>query len=91
MCECSVCMLSGTSIVVMSHCDVHHQRARRSLLYSPCGKIVLCCEETKREQFFVYYEVIKRELKRRPIYEFRYDERVKAKVEGSTRLVRVKS
>jgi hypothetical protein len=25
MCECSVCTLSGTSIVVMSHCDIHHE------------------------------------------------------------------
>ena len=29
----------------------------------------------------------KRELKRRPTYEYRCDERLKAKVEGSTRLV----
>jgi hypothetical protein len=29
MCECSVCTLSGTSIVVMSHCDIHHQCERR--------------------------------------------------------------
>jgi hypothetical protein len=35
----------------------------------------------------VYYEVLKRELKRRPIYEFRCDERLKDKTEGSTRLV----
>jgi hypothetical protein len=39
-----------------------------------------------RTNFFVYYEVIKWELKRRPIYECRYDERLKVKVEGSTRL-----
>ena len=36
--------------------------------------------------FFVYYESIKRELKRRPIYECRCDERLKTKSEGSTRL-----
>ena len=33
-----------------------------------------------------YFKVIKREIKRRPIYECRWDERLKAKVEGSTRL-----
>jgi len=36
--------------------------------------------------YFVYYEVIKREVKRRPIYECRCDERLNATVEGSTRL-----
>ena len=35
---------------------------------------------------FVYYESIKRELKTKPIHEFRYDERLKTKVEESTRL-----
>ncbi len=34
----------------------------------------------------VYYEAIKRELHRRPMYEYRCDERLKGKVEGSTRL-----
>ena len=34
----------------------------------------------------VYYESIKRELKIRPIYECRCDERLKTKVEESTRL-----
>ena len=34
----------------------------------------------------VYYEVIKREINRRLIYECRCDERLKAKAEGSTRL-----
>ena len=41
-------------------------------------------EETER--LFEYYEEIKREIKRRPIYEFRYDERLKVKSEGSTLL-----
>ena len=36
----------------------------------------------------VYYESIKRELKRRLIYEYRCDERLKTKSEESTRLVR---
>jgi hypothetical protein len=35
---------------------------------------------------FPYNESIKRELKRRPIYECRCDERLKTKAEGSTRL-----
>jgi hypothetical protein len=34
----------------------------------------------------VYYESIKRELKRRLIYEYRCDERIKTKKEESTRL-----
>jgi hypothetical protein len=35
---------------------------------------------------FVYYESIKREVKIKPIYECRCDERLKTKVEESTRL-----
>jgi hypothetical protein len=35
---------------------------------------------------FVYYESINRELKTRPIYECRCDERLKTKTEESTRL-----
>jgi hypothetical protein len=34
--------------------------------------------------FFVYYEGIKRELKRRPTYECWYDERLKTKSEKRT-------
>ena len=34
--------------------------------------------------FFVYYEAIKREVKRRPIYECWCDERLKTKAEEST-------
>ncbi len=37
--------------------------------------------------FIVYYESINRELNRRLIYECRCDERLKAKVDGFTRLV----
>jgi hypothetical protein len=36
---------------------------------------------------FVYYESIKRELKIKPIYECRCDERIKTKAEESTRLI----
>jgi hypothetical protein len=36
---------------------------------------------------FYYYESIKRELKRRLIYEYRCDERLKTKTEESTRIV----
>jgi len=39
----------------------------------------------------VYYESIKRELKRRLIYEYRYDERLKTKSEESRRLADTKS
>ncbi len=42
--------------------------------------------KTTIEFTIVYYETIKQELKRRLIYEFRCDERLKTKVEGSTRL-----
>ena len=35
---------------------------------------------------FVYYESIKRELNKRLIFECRWDGRLKAKAEGSTRL-----
>ena len=38
------------------------------------------------QQLFVYYETIKREIKRRPIYDCRCDERLKTKAERSTRL-----
>ena len=34
----------------------------------------------------VYYESLKRDLKTKPTYEFRCDERLKTKVEESTRL-----
>ena len=34
LCECSICTLSGTPKAVMSHCDVHHQRARREPISS---------------------------------------------------------
>ena len=39
-----------------------------------------------RRNIVVYYESLKRELKTKPIYEFRCDERLKTKVEESTRL-----
>jgi hypothetical protein len=38
----------------------------------------------QNEEIEDYYEGIKRELKRRPIYECRCDERLKTKVEGCT-------
>ena len=48
-------------------------------------------EDVKQRSTFVYrlvvyYESIKREIKIRPIYECRCDERLKTKVEESTRL-----
>jgi hypothetical protein len=36
--------------------------------------------------FFYYYEAINRELKRRLLYEYRFDERLKTKTKESTRL-----
>jgi hypothetical protein len=37
MCELSVCMMSGTSIAVTSHCDIHHECTRReSIIFSVC-------------------------------------------------------
>ena len=51
----------------------------------------VCTDSYYRAQghsfIIVYYSVIKRELNRRPIYEYRCDERLKVKDEGSTRLV----
>jgi uncharacterized protein YlaI len=45
---------------------------------NPVLHCVIC-----KKKFIVYYEGIKRELKRRPIYEYRCDERLKTKTEGS--------
>jgi hypothetical protein len=45
------------------------------------------CRYDVGPRIFVYYESIKRELKRRLIYEYRCDERLKTKNEESTRLV----
>ena len=39
-----------------------------------------------KQQCFVYNASLKRELKINPMYEFRFDERLKTKVEESTRL-----
>ena len=44
-------------------------------------------EESTDRTNVVYYESIKRELKIKPIYECRCDERLKTKGEESTRLV----
>jgi hypothetical protein len=52
-----------------------------------CCRLVMTQESSPMwPHQFVYYEAIKRKLKRRPIYEFRCDERLKAKGEGFTRL-----
>ena len=50
------------------------------------GSVVMIYKP-KRQYEIVYYESIKRELKTRPIYECRCDERLKTKTEESTRLV----
>ena len=44
------------------------------------------CDVVWARQGFVYYQAIKRELNRRPMYKYRCDERLKDKAEGSTRL-----
>jgi len=44
-------------------------------------------ESNLTRSFSVYYEEIKREVNRRRTYECRCDERLRVKVEGSTRLV----
>ncbi len=41
---------------------------------------------TDTAKLVVYYESLKRELKTKPLYEFRCDERLKTKVEESTLL-----
>jgi hypothetical protein len=41
VCEGSVCMLSDTSIEVMSHCDIHHECSRGTLSSSPRDKMTL--------------------------------------------------
>jgi hypothetical protein len=50
-----------------------------------CGFEGVVTEEA-RHRPVVYYESIKRELKIKPIYECRCDERLKTKTEESTRL-----
>ncbi len=48
--------------------------------------MLLFCFIPRRRLEHVYYESIKRERKRRLIYEYRCDERLKTKAEESTRL-----
>jgi hypothetical protein len=57
---------------------VKYAQLLRQLESLPHGSPVQC--------LFVYYESIKRKLKRRLIYEYWCDERLKTKNEGSTRL-----
>ncbi len=55
-----------------------------STVGTPCSLFIYC--ETPPVYVFVDYESKKREIKRRLIYEYRYDERLKTKKEESTRL-----
>ena len=48
--------------------------------------MLMCERVTVTHRVFVYYESIKRELKRRPIYECRCDARLKTKAKEFTRL-----
>ena len=58
------------------------------------NKLLVWCDDPPEDRVIsmfvgfrvVYYESMNRELKRRPIYECRCDERLKTKDEGSTRL-----
>ncbi len=87
--ECSVCTLSGTQ---KSDLDV------TTWIVSHRGDFVCLNPVSNRRKQqtkpihvgsvadLVYYGVIKRELKRRPIYECRCDERIKTKDDGSTLL-----
>ena len=52
----------------------------------PCLAITANCIPTSEGRIVVCYESLKRELKTKPIYEFRCDERLKTKVEESTHL-----
>ena len=61
-------------------------------VYTPVGRFT-CVDVSDvigipEVSLFVYYESMKRELKRRLIYEYRCDERLKTKTEESTRLER---
>ena len=48
--------------------------------------VTVCCLEEFFSSLVVYYESLKREIKTKPINECRCDERLKTRVEESTRL-----
>ena len=67
VCERSVCMMSGTSISVMSHSDIHHECTRREpIIFSVCqDDIILDLDVTpyidsSRSFLYIYYESTKR-------------------------------
>jgi len=53
------------------------------------GECDICESRFSLEDFFVYYKSIKREVKRRLMYEYRCDERLKAKNEEATNWVEI--
>ena len=58
MCDRSVGMVSGASIVVMSHCDIHHECTwREPIIFSTCQEdMILDLDVTPFiKQGFVYY------------------------------------
>ncbi len=65
-----------------------HQHPRKNYIQflSEVRNMFVPSAEFFMENCLVYYESIKWEQKRRPIYEWRCDERLKTKAEGSTRL-----
>jgi hypothetical protein len=78
-----------SNLVVLSHLNSYRLETssglRANSVLSPASLIHWVTTGTHKEEI-VYYESIKREIQRRPIYECRYDERLKTKTDGSTRL-----
>jgi hypothetical protein len=67
VCKRSVCMMSGTSISVMNHCDIHHECTRREpIIFSAWeDDIILDLDVTpyidsSRSFLYIYYESTKR-------------------------------
>ena len=80
---------------ILSLCPRTNRMHSRRPIVRNTQVLVNCSNRTKgkysrrpivRNISVVYYKTIKREPKRRPTYEYRCDERLKPKVEGSTRL-----
>ena len=76
-----------SNLVVLSHLNSYRLETssglRANSVLSPASLINWVTTGTHEEEI-VYYESIKREIQRRPIYECRYDERLKTKTDGST-------
>ena len=81
--------VSGNQIIVVYYESIQREVQTKSFCYT--GKFIMNRESDRYRvevvYVVVYYESLKRELKTKPIYEFRCDERLRTKVEESTRLV----